>query len=79
MVGFNLNNLSLYNEALEYLNKAIDLDPSFPNYYICKSHSLFSLGNYKECIEECDKALNIETDYVPALRNKAWVFIGWVN
>lgn len=71
-VGYNLNNLSRFDDALQYLNKAVELDPTVTNYFICRSHSFYSLGKYKACIDECEKALEIEPEYIPALRNKGW-------
>ena len=45
------------NDALEYCNKTIELDPMYPSAWINKGAVLLNIGKYGEAIKAYDKAL----------------------
>jgi TolB-like protein/Tfp pilus assembly protein PilF len=59
-LGYTLNYAGRPDEALEYLNKAIRLNP-FPPYYIPRSigHSYLLKGQYEKALPEFKKALHL--------------------
>ena len=51
---------SRYEEALEYHNKAIELNPENPEYWRCKGNCLKELHRYEEAIICFDKSIELE-------------------
>ena len=51
-----------HDEAIQYLDKSIELDPTNSDAYNLKGHSLWSLKNYEDAILLFNKAneLNLE-------------------
>ena len=56
-----------YNEAIYYLNKAIDADPKGERFYIGKANIYLRLGKHDEAIRSCEKALKINPKSSTAL------------
>lgn len=75
----NLFNANKINEALSYLNPeylkqqpktietenrgSLELSSEYEKYFALKNKALFKLGEFKECIEKCKKALDTITDF----------------
>ncbi|MCC8370346.1 MAG: tetratricopeptide repeat protein [Rickettsia endosymbiont of Stiretrus anchorago] len=53
-------NLKKYDLAIEAFNKAIILNPTFPNIYLGKSRALSRLHKYDLAIETLNKAIELE-------------------
>ena len=68
--GIALNNLGRYEEAIEYYDRALAIDPTLVESLSNKGASLHSLARYEEAIEYFDRALAIEPSYVRSLANK---------
>jgi len=63
--GFNISlllTMKRYKEALEEYDKAIKIDPNYPDYRYGKGTVLLSSGRYREALQETDKALKLEPD-----------------
>ncbi len=54
---------SEYTEALEYLNKTIELDPNYSNAYLLRSEVYYNLNQFELVIENVNKAISIDTAY----------------
>jgi tetratricopeptide (TPR) repeat protein len=61
-----------YNEAIEVLDKAIDLDPQNAWAWSNKGNALTDLGRYPEAIQAFNKAIELEPLYALAYSNKGW-------
>jgi tetratricopeptide (TPR) repeat protein len=68
--GSALNNLGKYKEAIEYYDKALEIDPKFALTLYNKGNALYHLGKYNEAIECYDKALEIDPKNAYALNNR---------
>ncbi len=62
--GHCLNKLKRYHEAIQKLNKAIELDPGTPNAYIELGLSFIRLQEYEKALTPLDKAIEIDPDNV---------------
>ena len=49
--GLALNNLGKYEEAIEWYDKALKIDPNDVNALNNKGKALYNLGKYQEAIE----------------------------
>jgi len=47
-------------EALQYFNKAIELNPKNPNFYTYKGNTLLNLQRFEEAIASYDKAIELD-------------------
>jgi len=65
-----------FQEALDYLNRALAIDPDNVNVLNNKGQLLIRLGNLEEAIVSFDKALEVEPLYVHALNNKGNALLG---
>ncbi|WP_440957076.1 tetratricopeptide repeat protein [Methanosarcina sp. Mfa9] len=65
--------LEKYPEAIEALDKALELNPDYPDAWYQKGVVLFKLEKYPEAIEALDKALRINSDYPDAWYQKGIV------
>ena len=59
-----------YKEALEYFDKALEIDPTNVNVLISKGTVFLNQNKYTNSLECFDKALEIDPYYVYALNNK---------
>ncbi len=57
------------NQAIEYLNQAIEIHPTYKNAYLLRANSHYYLENYTESIQDYEKSLSLDPDYKPALKN----------
>ena len=67
----NFYNNQKYDEALQYFDKALTIDPSSVNALNNKGTALDHLKRYNEALQFYDKALSIDPSSVNALNNKA--------
>lgn len=63
-------NLSLYEEALKFLDKALKIYADNKDILFKKALSLHHLKRYQEAIEYFNKTLRIEENFKSALYNK---------
>jgi tetratricopeptide (TPR) repeat protein len=59
-----------YEEAIQYYDKVLEIEPNDVYVLYNKGNAFYSLGNYTEAIQYFDKALEIEPRLVEALTNK---------
>ena len=69
--GAALDNSGQYEQAIEYYDRALAIDPNHVNALYNKGVALGNLGRYQEAIKYYDRALAIEPNFVYALNNKA--------
>ena len=60
-----------YDEAIQYYDKVLAIDPSYVDALNNKAIVLKNLQKYDEAIQYYDKVLAIDPSYVDALNNKA--------
>ncbi|MDQ7023818.1 MAG: tetratricopeptide repeat protein [Candidatus Gracilibacteria bacterium] len=71
--GLRLRSSGEWEEALEILDKSINIKPNIGS-YICKSSILRDLGYYEESIEVSKKVLKIDSE-----NSKAYYNIGLIS
>ncbi len=59
-----------YDDALEYCEKALDINPNYVYAISYKGKLLLSLGRYKESLEYYEKALDLEPNNQTAIYHK---------
>ena len=69
--GVALDDLGRHEEAIEYYDRLLAIDPTEVNALNNKGVALAELGKYQEAIEYFDKALAIDPNDVYSLNNKA--------
>jgi len=67
--GFKLYRQGKYSEAIESLNKAIELYPQYAVAYYRIGLAFFEQGKYDEAIKHYQKAIQLEPDLVVAYEN----------
>ena len=70
--AYTLGEMGRHEEAAEWYDKALAIDPNDGIALTNKGWNLNNLGKFKEAIEWYDKALAIDPNYVMALNNKAF-------
>ena len=65
--GISLDNLGKYNEAIEYYDKALEIDPENAEALNNKGVALDDLGKYNEAIEYYDKVLEIDPKHADSI------------
>lgn len=60
-----------YRTALNYYNKAIEINPRDPAFYLNRALCYFNMRHYVECVKECDKSLQLNPSYIKALKKKS--------
>lgn len=71
--GKTLIELHRYEEALGILEKAIQIDPKYPQAWVERGEALSKLQKYEEALRSYDEALKIKSDY-----SQAWHYRGIV-
>lgn len=61
-------NARMYQQALDDINKSIELSPLVPLYYVEKASLSIRVGLYDECIEACNNAIYLNPDIVDVYR-----------
>jgi tetratricopeptide (TPR) repeat protein len=70
-LGLTATNSGDYPKAIEYFDKALELEPSNEITWVDKGVALRALGRYEDAIQCFDRALKINIRYVTAWQNKA--------
>ena len=65
-IGCAKYHLGKYQDAIEDLDKAIELDPKLKNAYYGRGDVKYALGNFQDAIEDYNKAIELMTDYAKA-------------
>ncbi len=63
----------LYNEALEQFTKAIEEEPSNPEYYVKRAACHAKLKNHTDALADANNALQIDPKNPRAYLRKGWV------
>ena len=74
-LGFCYFNLGDNVKALEAINKAIQIDPRYPEAYDKRAQIKLSAGDYKAALEDLNKALSINPFLTTSLNNRALALI----
>jgi tetratricopeptide (TPR) repeat protein len=69
--GIDLDVQGKFNEALNYYNKALNIDPNSIYVLINKGNALGCLGRRNEALDCYNAALELDTENIDALINKA--------
>jgi len=64
--GTSLHELGKYVDALEFFDKALELNPRIALAWLNKGGSLYRLGRHDEAIECCNRALNVDPELAGA-------------
>lgn len=62
-----------YHVAIDYFDKALQLEPNFAEAWSNKGNALYELNRPNEAIVHFDKALSLKPTYTIAWCNKGWV------
>ena len=65
-IGCAKYHLGKYQDAIEDLDKAIELDPKLKNAYYGRGDVKYALGNFQDAIEDYNKAIELKPDYAKA-------------
>ncbi len=68
--GNQLHDLGRYAEALQAYERAIQLDPTFPDAHDGRADALFLRGSYQEALQEYDRAIQLNPRYAHAYEGK---------
>lgn len=70
-----------YDKALEKYTMAIEYDPNEPSYYANRAACYLAMKRYNHCVQDCNRTLNLNPDFVKALRRRAqsYMMMGKIN
>jgi tetratricopeptide (TPR) repeat protein len=71
--GYRLHRQRSYTEALEELNKAVDLDPRNAEAYYWRGRTQMNLGRLDQGVDDFKKAVNFKPDYSEAYDHLGWL------
>ncbi|CAD6492283.1 MAG: Tetratricopeptide repeat protein [Candidatus Argoarchaeum ethanivorans] len=69
-----LANQGRFEEALQYVERAIQIDPNYDVAYLSKISNLRRLHRYDEALQTCNKALTIFPEYTRALYYRGFLY-----
>lgn len=69
-IGSNLINTGRYNEALEYLEKAIKINPAYYHPYYCKACMFALTGKNEQALQMIKKTLQLDPSQKESLKNE---------
>jgi Tfp pilus assembly protein PilF len=69
-IGTACAEIGQYEKAIDYLNKAINLNPNYAEPYYNRGTVYGHLGQYQRTIDDCNEALRLKPDYVNAYNNR---------
>ena len=69
-IGCAKYHLGKYQDAIEDLDKAIELDPKLKNAYYGRGDVKYALGNFQDAIEDYNKTIELKPDYLDAYNNR---------
>jgi hypothetical protein len=62
--------LGNYRQAIEDLNRAIEIKPGYAEAYVSRGLAYNELGNYRQAIEDLNSAIEINPEYAEAYYNR---------
>jgi tetratricopeptide (TPR) repeat protein len=65
------------NGAIRHWRKAVEIDPQFAQAYFGLGDIFYLRGQAPEAMANWTEGLRLKPDYLPALRQKAWVLATW--
>jgi tetratricopeptide (TPR) repeat protein len=68
--GLNASNSGNYDQAIQFYDRALEIDPNYIDALDGKGYVLDNLARYDEAITYCDKVLAIDPNNIDALINK---------
>ena len=68
-----------YKDAIDMYGMAILLDPSNPSFLLNRAAAYLMLLQYKECIEDCEKSIELDSNNAKGYFRKASAFRGLGN
>src|SRR5918999_167464 len=74
--GYEAYEQGMYQQAIEYFDRVLAIDPNFLEALHYKGSALNSLQRHQEAIEYYDRALAIDPNYVNVLISKGNVLVG---
>ena len=74
--GIELTNQSKFEDALESLNKAIELNPSNALSYFSKAIAYHNLGQFRAAYENYGKAILLDKKMIDTYYNRAQAILG---
>jgi protein O-mannosyl-transferase len=69
-IGTAYSELGKYEQAIEHLNKAINLNKNYAEPYYNRGTVYGQLGQYQRTIDDCSEAVRLKHDYVNAYNNR---------
>jgi len=66
-----------YNNAINYLKRAIELDNNVPEYYFNKGNAYIKLEKFEKAVQSFKKAIEISPDYTKGLTNLGVAYSIW--
>ena len=75
--GMEKSRMKLYTESIEWLNKAIAVNPQLPELYLNRGDSNHHLHNDIEAIKDNNKAIELDSLFAPAYYNRAVICLSW--
>lgn len=69
-----LANQGRFEEALQYAERAVQIDPNYDVAYLSKIHNLRRLRRYDEALQTCNEALTVFPDHVKVLYYRGFLF-----
>ncbi|MFA5779774.1 MAG: tetratricopeptide repeat protein [Elusimicrobiota bacterium] len=72
--GYEADTLKLYDKAIEYYTKAIEINPKFEDAYVNRGVAYGNKGLYDEAIEDCTKAIQMNPKDAGAYVNRGIVY-----
>ncbi|MCQ2257078.1 MAG: hypothetical protein MJZ41_03680 [Bacteroidaceae bacterium] len=61
-------NARMFQQALDDIDKAIEISPRVPLFHFEKASLFLRVGNYDECIESCNNTIMLNPDIIDAYR-----------
>ena len=65
-----------FQQAIEDVGKAIELNPEYASAYNTRASIHVSLGSYKQAIEDVNKAIELYPKYAKAYHTRAGIYVG---
>ncbi|MEI0567962.1 tetratricopeptide repeat protein [Brachyspira pulli] len=72
-IGKSKSDLGEQDEAIEYLNKSIKLNPNFSNAYVYRGMAYYQLEKYSEALKDYNKAIDLDENNDYAYVNRGLV------
>ena len=68
-LGAALAKQGKYEEAIEYLTKAVEIRSDMPLYYLCLGNAYFALDKYEDAVEWYSRGLSVDPNMADARKN----------